>query len=82
MQFEKIDKKEQGRFITRYDITYKMNDGNEKVYEMISRDKDIKSFDELHNRPADAVVLIMHSEDGERVLINKEFRPYRSGGGL
>ncbi|MBQ6231481.1 MAG: NUDIX hydrolase [Eubacterium sp.] len=74
MQFEKIDKKEQGRFITRYDITYKMNDGNEKVYEMISRDKDIKSFDELHNRPADAVVLIMHSEDGERVLINKEFR--------
>ena len=73
MQFEKIDKKEQGRFITRYDITYKMNDGNEKVYEMISRDKDIKSFDELHNRPADAVVLIMHSEDGERVLINKEF---------
>lgn len=74
MQFEKIDKKEQGRFITRYDITYKMNDGNEKVYEMISRDKDIKSFDELHDRPADAVVLIMHSENGERILINKEFR--------
>ena len=74
MKFEKIDKKEQGRFITRYDITYKTNDGNEKVYEMISRDKNVGSFDELHNRPADAVVLIMHSEDGERILINKEFR--------
>lgn len=74
MKFEKIDKKEQGRFITRYDITYKTNDGNEKVYEMISRDRNVGSFDELHNRPADAVVLIMHSEDGERVLINKEFR--------
>lgn len=74
MKFENIDKKEQGRFITRYDITYTMNDGNQKVYEMISRDKDIKSFDELHDRPADAVVLIMHSEDGERILINKEFR--------
>lgn len=74
MKFEKIDKKEQGRFITRYDITYKTNDGNEKVYEMISRDKNVANFDELHNRPADAVVLIMHSEDGERILINKEFR--------
>ena len=74
MKFEKIDKKEQGRFITRYDITYKTNDGNEKVYEMISRDRNVGSFDELHNRPADAVVLIMHSEDGERILINKEFR--------
>ena len=74
MKFEKIDKKEQGRFITRYDITYKTNDGNEKVYEMISRDKNVASFDALHNRPADAVVLIMHSEDGERILINKEFR--------
>ena len=29
MKFEKIDKKEQGRFITRYDITYKTNDGND-----------------------------------------------------
>ena len=61
MKFEKIDKKEQGRFITRYDITYKTNDGNEKVYEMISRDKNVANFDALHNRPADAVVLIMHS---------------------
>ncbi|MCR5367208.1 NUDIX hydrolase [Eubacterium sp.] len=74
MEFKGIVKKDQGRFITRYDLTYKTEDGFDKVYEMISRDNDIKSFEELHDRPADAVVLIMHSEDGERILINKEFR--------
>ncbi|MCR5147373.1 MAG: NUDIX hydrolase [Eubacterium sp.] len=74
MEFEGLIKKEQGKFITRYDLTYKTGDGEKKVYEMISRDKDIKSFDELHNRDADAVVLIMHSEDGQKILINKEFR--------
>ena len=25
MKFEKIDKKEEGKFITRYDITYKLS---------------------------------------------------------
>lgn len=74
MEFQGLTKKEQGKFITRYDLQYKTYDGMEKIYEMISRDKDIKSFGELHNRPADAVVLIMHSVDGERILINKEFR--------
>ena len=74
MEFQGLTKKEQGKFITRYDLQYKTYDGMEKIYEMISRDKDIKSFEELHNRPADAVVLIMHSVDGERILINKEFR--------
>ena len=74
MQFRKLEKKEQGRFITRYDLTYELKNGDEKVYEMISRHRDIRDFDQLHDRPADAVVLIMHSKDGERVLLNKEFR--------
>ena len=42
MKFEKIDKKEEGKFITRYDITYKTVDDTTKIYEMISRNR--KSF--------------------------------------
>ncbi len=74
MEFEYIEKKEEGRFINRYDVHYKMADGNEKVYEMISRDKDIKTFEQLHNDKEDAVAIIMHDESGEKILINREFR--------
>ena len=74
MKFKSIEKREQGHFITRYDLTYETVGGTEKVYEMISRDGNITDFASLHDRGPDAVVLIMHSEDGERVLLNKEFR--------
>ncbi len=74
MEFEFIEKKEEGRFINRFDIHYRMADGQEKVYEMISRDKDIKTFEQLHNAREDAVAIIMHDESGERILLNKEFR--------
>ena len=35
MQVKKIEKKHEGKFITRYDITYLLNNGEEKVYEII-----------------------------------------------
>ena len=35
MEFQKIQKVQQGHFITRYDITYQTADQREKVYEMI-----------------------------------------------
>ncbi len=74
MEFEYIEKKEEGRFINRYDIHYRMEDGNEKVYEMVSRSKKISDFEELHNPKEDAVAIIMHDESGEKILINREFR--------
>ena len=74
MEFKSLEKKEAGKFITRYDITYKTADGHDKVYEMISRDKDIDSFERLHDRKPDAVVMIMTDESGDRILLNKEFR--------
>lgn len=74
MEFKSIEKKLESKFITRYDITYETVDQKEKVYEMISRDKNIETFQQLHDRPADAVVLIMHDETGEKILLNKEFR--------
>lgn len=74
MKFIGIDKKDSGKYITRYDINYKTEDGQDKVYEIISRNPDIKTQEELSGNAPDAVVLIMTSEDGEKILLNKEFR--------
>ena len=37
MEWRGIQKKEEGSFITRYDVTYETVDHQNKVYEMISR---------------------------------------------
>lgn len=74
MKFEYIEKKEQGKFITRYDLHYRTEDDKKKTYEIISRNPNLSSFEDIHNKKADAVVLIMHDETGEKILINKEFR--------
>lgn len=74
MEFQSIKKIIGGKFIHRYDITYKTENGGEKVYEMISRNDDIKTHRELCSSTPDAVVLIMHDETGEKILIDREFR--------
>lgn len=74
MIFKDIKKKEQGKFITRYDIHYTTEDNQDKTYEMISRNPNITSFDELHGKEADAVVIIATNESGDKILLNKEFR--------
>lgn len=74
MVFKSIQKKEEGKFITRYDITYETVDKQEKVYEIISRRKNLESFEALHSEKPDAVVIIVTDETGEKILINKEFR--------
>lgn len=74
MTFEGIEKKQEGKFITRYDITYRTVDGQEKVYEMISRDKELKDFQSLSQHETDAVVLIMEDVNRERILLNREYR--------
>lgn len=74
MEFKKIEKKQEGRFITRYDLTYETADGIEKIYEMISRNRNLGTRKELTEHAADAVVIIMHDEAGEKILLNREFR--------
>ena len=74
MEFNGIEKKQEGKFITRYDITYTTVDHKKKVYEMISRNKNLTTREELADHPADSVVLIMHDESGEKLLLNREFR--------
>ena len=75
MKFVSIEKKETGKYINRYNVNYETEDGKKKVYEMISRDPEISDFESLHGKdPADAVVLIIHNEDGSKILLNREFR--------
>lgn len=75
MNFKSLGKIDGGKFINRYNVIYETVDGKTKVYEMVSRDGEIDSFERLHGAAlADAVVLIMHNEDRSKILINKEFR--------
>lgn len=74
MEFNGIQKKEQGIYITRYDITYTTMDNQKKVYEIISRNQNIESHEDLRGREPDAVVIIATDETGERILLNREFR--------
>lgn len=64
MKLEKIDKKEEGKFITRYDITYKTVDDTTKIYEMISRNRNVQTREELRGNKPDAVVLMVTDESG------------------
>lgn len=74
MRFKEIIKKENGKYINRYDIVYETEDKNEKVYEIISRDKRLDSFEKLHGNKPDAVVIIVTDEADEKILLNKEYR--------
>ncbi|MBR1865393.1 MAG: NUDIX hydrolase [Lachnospiraceae bacterium] len=74
MEFKGITKRQEGKYITRYDILYETVDHKEKVYEMISRNSNLTTRQELTEHPADAVVLILHDRTGERLLLNREFR--------
>ena len=74
MKFKGLEKILEGSFITRYNLTYETESGKEKIYEIISRDKNIGNFSELSERLPDAVVIIMHNENGDKILLNKEFR--------
>ncbi len=74
MRFKKLKKIHEGKYIHRYDLIYETASGHEKVYEMISRDPDITSYEDLVSDKPDAVVLILTDESGERILLNREFR--------
>lgn len=74
MKYVGMRKINEGRFISRYDLTYETVDHKLKVYEMISRHKDMETEEDLKDTDPEAVVLIMHDESGEKILLNKEFR--------
>jgi ADP-ribose pyrophosphatase len=74
MKFKGIEKKEEGKFITRYDVEYETADSKEKIYEIISRNNSLDTLEALNGTNPDSVVIIATDEGGERLLINREFR--------
>ena len=47
MKFKNIKKIHEGNFITRYNIEYETRSGHPKTYEMISRDPNISTLDDI-----------------------------------
>ena len=74
MRYDGIKKIHDGRFISRYDVTYTTEDNKTKVYEMISRNKNITSIKELQNEAPDGVVIVATNIAGDKLLLNKEYR--------
>ena len=74
MKYQGIRKIHEGKFITRYDVDYITAEGNPKTYEMISRNGNIQTLDDLQNKTPNAVVMILTDESGERILVNREYR--------
>ena len=74
MKYDGIKKVLDGKFISRYDVTYTTEDDKTKVYEIISRNKNITSIEELKNQSPDGVVIVVTDITGERILLNREYR--------
>ena len=74
MKYQGIRKIHEGRFITRYDVDYLTAQGRPKTYEIISRNRDIRTLDELQNHVPDSVVMILTDPRGERILVSREYR--------
>ena len=73
MELTKIIKKNGGKFLHLYDLVYKTKNGKDKVYEMISRNDNIKTGEDIINDKVRGAVILAVTDD-EKLLINKEFR--------
>ena len=74
MEFQVIEKVHEGRFIDRYNLTYITKDNKTKVYEIISRNKDLTGPEEIRNPHTDGVVIVVTDQNDEKILLNREFR--------
>ena len=74
MKYQGIRKIHEGRFITRYDVEYLTAQGHTKTYEIISRNRNLQTLEDLQNKKPDSVVMILTDEAGERILVSREYR--------
>ncbi len=74
MEYEKIEKVYDGQYLDYYLVTYRDRSGHEKVYEMVSRDKEIDTREKLYDHSTDAVVMIVNDPADEHVGLVREFR--------
>lgn len=74
MKFKNIRKIGEGTHIFRYNIEYIAEDGRHKTYEIVSRDPNIKTQEDLANWRSKTVTIIGISMDETKILLNREFR--------
>lgn len=74
MILKNIEHIERGRFLHRYNYHYENAAGEEIVYELVSRDGSIESYEDILSRKADAVVCVITDEADEHFLLCREFR--------
>lgn len=74
MKFEGLKQIEKGTHICRYNLYYETEDNRHKTYEIVSRDPDIKTQEDLSSWRSSTVTLIGISEDENSILLNHEFR--------
>ncbi|OON85580.1 hypothetical protein BXO88_11630 [Oribacterium sp. C9] len=74
MEFKGIKHIDSGNFIHRYDIQYETRDHKEKIYEIVSRDPDITSLEELSDWSSKTVCIIGLSRNHNRILLNREYQ--------
>lgn len=78
MILQNLRKKLSGKYLSYYELTYRLADGSTKVYEMVSKKGTALNPEELTSENIGqgiaAVVLLVLSEDHSKMLLSKEFR--------
>lgn len=74
MKLKGINKVHKGKFVSRYDLSYTLENGETKNYEMVSRNHNIDNLKDVQNNTVDAVIIIATDETGNKILLNREFR--------
>lgn len=74
MKYKGLKLVHEGKFMATYDLYYETEDGKDKTYEMISRNHDMKTYEDVHNPKIDSVILIINNPEGDKILLNQEFR--------
>lgn len=78
MILQNLRKKLSGKYLSYYELTYRLADGSTKVYEMVSKKGTALNPEELTSENIGqgiaAVVLLVLNEDHSKMLVSKEFR--------
>lgn len=72
---ENINMTHEGKFLHTYEALYKHKTGHEKIYEFVSREKDLdKRIPKVKPQTTDAVGIICFNMEMDKILLQKEFR--------
>ncbi len=74
MKYIGLKRIHKGDYLTYYNLEYETNNKRKKKYEMVSHNSEISDLNDLNNKKTDAVVIIMHDESEEKILLNYEYR--------